>query len=341
MKKLILIILLLSTNAFAQYSGNNGIVVEYYNISKPYVDVTDWNATNDSTVNSTTAIQNAIASADTHNLPVFFPPGNYTSSALTVPDGMVIIGDKATLHYLVGQTGSLLTLDSNCKIEGLTLSGGTYAYDSLTAEGNRTGITVSGRTNCEFRNITVKGFNKYGLSLSNSDFGGVFDCEFRYNYVSLYIAGGGEYQKIIGSDFRNSKYGVFVGGGNNPFNGCVFEKCVYGVYIVQGSNGAHGSFTGCEMTHNTTANLYITGMDLPEIFVSNQFYSGRIWVINSEGFGMMGCQFGTVDIIMDNADGFMMMNFVQDAVSFTELNAGTLVVKDNYNQDGTAVSWND
>lgn len=342
MKKLILIIFLLSTNAFAQYSGNNGIVVEYNLYQNTgYVSVLDWNATNDSTVNSTTAIQNAIASADTHNLPVFFPPGNYTSSALTVPDSIIIIGYGAKLNYLAGQSGNLLTLAGNCKIFGLTMDGGAYSYDSTTAEGNRTAINLTSATRCQFLAISVKGFSEKGIEASNSDFCILTNSFFKDNFYSIYLAGGAEYWSISNSVTQDGKYGVFVGGGNNQFTSCTFESAVYGAYVVQGSNGAHGGFTGCTFNHNTSANLYVTGMDLPEMFVSCAFYSGRVWVINSEGFGMGWCQFGTVDIIVDNADGMLKDCIINQSVTFTELSAGTMGVSGNINQDGSPVDWND
>lgn len=345
-KYLVLILLITGVSYGQGIYTPKGVTIIYnqsYDLAPRIFSITDYGAVNDSTVNSTVSIQRTIDSADRYNGIVFFPPGKYTASALTLPDSTIIQGYGAKLNYLAGQTASLLNIAASGRVRifGLSLDGGNYTYDSTTAEGNRTGITMVGATRCHFENISVKGFNKYGISGSTSDFGILTNSYFKDNYVSMYFASGMEYWSTTGCVTQDGKYGVFMGAGNNQFTNCVFESAVYGAYVVQGSNGAHGGFTGCTFNHNTSANLYVTGMDLPEMFVSCAFYSGRVWVINSEGFGMGWCQFGTVDIIVDNADGMLKDCIINQSVTFTELNAGTMGVSGNINQDGTAVSWND
>ncbi len=151
------------------------------------------------TIDQTTSLQEAADKAAQSGTPFFLPPGEYTTSKLTLKSGTEILGvpGKSVLHYNGG--GALISIEdaSGIRLTGLTLSGEAKPIDggalliaesvkgltlsdcsiSGSAEGGVVLRKVSGRvTDCEIRDIRGGGLfseDAAGLEISHNH---VRDC---------------------------------------------------------------------------------------------------------------------------------------------------------------------
>lgn len=344
--KFALVFLLAASSAAAQPSFSGDIILNNnitHDISPRWYSITadPFNAVYDSTTDNTVSIQRAIDSAEARRGVAFIPPGVWLVSNLTLDSHTVIYGMNATLKMKSGSTGNLLAISRHCGVYGLSFDGGNYTYDSLTAEGNRTAINITNASRCRLEGLTIKGFNEKGVEASGSDFIRMSGCHFRDNYYSIYLASGAEYWAITGV-ITHGKYGIFVGGGNNSVAASVFERAVYGLWMQQGSNGSHGSFTGCKFNHNTSANVYLSAITLGENFSDCHSYSGSWQAVGCSTVVWNNGSFGDCDIILDDGGRYVMQNNIIGAnVTRTNLNTPVTDIAKNYEYNGGLSTIND
>jgi uncharacterized secreted repeat protein (TIGR03808 family) len=124
-------------------------------------------------IDQTASLQEAADKAAQSGTPLFLPPGNYTTSKLTLKSGTEIQGvpGRSTLHYNGG--GALISIENaaNVRLNGLTLSGGAKPLDGgavLIAESVK-GLTLS---DCSLTASAADGMVLRKVS------GRISDCEF-------------------------------------------------------------------------------------------------------------------------------------------------------------------
>lgn len=291
--------------------------------SLPWFSVNDYGAVGTPT-DDTTAIAAAITAADAVNGVVLFPPGIYITDTLTIPSGVTLLGYGATLRFKAGEAGNLLTIDgaADVRIEGLTLDGqDTTAYVGGTAVGTRSGVYVNNSQRVVLSHCYIKGFDKHGVSIADTghdtDYGNAVTidcCELSTNWANFFFGTRAEYCKVVGCTATKGRYGIWIQSGNVYCSGSMFNYNVDGAYLLNGTNDAHGVFSGCSINHNTAFALYADSIANGHSFVGCHFYYGDIYLKLCTGVQLIGghigcdgvdittiyCQGGGWNVIRDN-----------------------------------------
>jgi hypothetical protein len=184
---------------------------------------TDFGAAGDATTDDTTAIQNAINSATTASFEggiVFFPPGFYkTTSALTIPAGVILRGSGMGVFAGTGNSGGSVIRSAAAAGDVITISAADSVFicdltidaPSVTKAAGTAGIRVqgsggSGNTNNRTRIQNCRIINMYDAvvwdTASNS---GVYQSHIQ-DYLNV-----GIYSKQTGG----------TDSGHNTIHGCV------------------------------------------------------------------------------------------------------------------------
>lgn len=289
----------------------------------PLLNIRDYGAAGTPT-DDTTAIAAAITAADAVNGAVYFPPGIYITDTLTIPSGVTLLGYGATLRFKTGEAGNMLTIDgaADVRIEGLTLDGqDTTTYAGGTAVGTRSGVYVNNSQRVVLSRCYIKGFDKHGISVADTghdtDYGNAVTidcCELSNNWANLFFGTRAEYCKVVGTTATKGRYGIWIQSGNVYCSGSMFNYNVDGVYLLNGTNDAHGVFSGCSINHNTAFALYADSIANGHSFVGCHFYYGDIYLKLCTGVQLIGghigcdgsdittifCQGGGWNVIRDN-----------------------------------------
>jgi hypothetical protein len=125
-------------------SGTGAVATTVQTKLRESVSVLDFGASTASADN-TTYIQNALTAATGGE--VIIPAGNFTSGAVTIPDGTTLRGAGGTLTSKAGVV-NLITLGSNCRVIGLKIVATTTTGSAIYAENEDnseiSGCTISG-----------------------------------------------------------------------------------------------------------------------------------------------------------------------------------------------------
>jgi hypothetical protein len=237
-------------------------------ISKgPLVDVRAFGAVGNGVTDDTTAIQAAIDSISSGN--IFFPPGTYKFSVLTVPNKVNIIGSgtEATILDSVG-TGTSITASAQWyhqRFQDFTLqhtnSSGT-SIDMIDAKFgssscvffniqliNKSGVTQHG--------IIIRGENPDTLSANSSQYNNQF-INVRTGRAStevtgnaLYLFGKDDTDKrcnanlILGGVFDGFSTGIWLNGNGNVVSKVTVNEASVAAIHIYGDNGNYdNNFTG-------------------------------------------------------------------------------------------------
>lgn len=272
----------------------------------------------------TTAIAAAITAADAVNGVVYFPPKAYVSDTLTIPSGVTLLGHGATLRFKTGEAGNLLAIDgpTDVRIEGLTLDGqDTTTYVGGTSVGTRSGVYVNNSQRVTISRCYIKGFDKHGISVADTghdtDYGNAVTidcCELSNNWANLFFGTRAEYCKVVGTTATKGRYGIWIQSGNVYCGDSMFNYNVDGVYLLNGTNDAHGVFSGCSINHNTAFALHADSIANGHTFSGCHLYYGDIYLDGCTGVQIIGghigcdgsdittiyCQGGGWNVIRDN-----------------------------------------
>ena len=124
----------------------------------------------------------------------------------------------------------------------------------------------------------------------------VNNCTLNNNGAGVFIQRNSEFNKISNCTIVGNYYGIINRGGNNNISNCGVDSNVVGIQInnEEGSNGGHGTITGCSINHsdnNTGYGLIISGTG--RMLVSNcNFYYSKIRLYLTSGNVISNCGFG-------------------------------------------------
>jgi peptidoglycan/xylan/chitin deacetylase (PgdA/CDA1 family) len=261
------------------------------------INVRDYGAKGDNTTDDTTSIANAIAALlalSTSGGTIYFPPGTFITSTVTIPATVTLAGDgdASVLKLAPGTNGDLVTVpDGN----------GSTTVRNLVLDGNK-GSNTSGRglvynqpntgsfhrvASILIRNTAGDGFVTTGTAAGASNFTNVriYSCDGRGAVISSHDS------VYTGWDVGQS--GLFgfnvVAAANNKFASCnawfsgrITHSSGAGWYISGGSK--RNNFIGCQAQDSQaeSLNIYQSDQNTFEGFVSDS--------ANSNGAAILGDQ---------------------------------------------------
>lgn len=193
-----------------------------------------------------------------------------------------------------------------CSAETATAGVGTSAdwtNINITASSQKNGIVwnnVSGDP-CFVSNCIIERLNGAGILLQDTmtpvDKGlCVTNCWIRNNNAGIFIRKDSEFNKFTNCTITRNYYGYYNRGGNNYIANSGIDGNTVNVRIddLEGSNGGHGSITGCSLNHaggNSGYSLIISGTG--RMAISNcGIYYGKILLEKTNGNIIAGCTFG-------------------------------------------------
>lgn len=252
----------------------------------------------------------------------------YVSGNIDMPADSMIEGcGKQTIIRLLQTTtsGYIVRMHTRSTIKNVCFSGG-YNPGSIAngniggrrginyignRDGQTIGITPATCTLCQvegcwFENLD-SGFYGYnaggglqeGIEMSN--------CYFTRCKAGINIDYWTEYCKFVNCVMFQCYYACINNGGNNVFMNCTFHGVIG--FLIDNSSGnkqncAHGSVVGCTFNHIDNMNnpdqlgkgygIKVYDAVAGFIFANCQLWYGRIYVEDSTGVQITGCEFGGI-----------------------------------------------
>lgn len=252
----------------------------------------------------------------------------YVSGNIDMPANSLIEGcGKQTIIRLLQsvESGYIIRVHTRSTIKNICFSGG-YNPGSISnsniggrrginyignRDGQTIGITPTTCTLCQvegcwFENLD-SGFYGYnaggglqeGIEMSN--------CYFTRCKAGINIDYWTEYCKFVNCVMFQCYYACINNGGNNVFMNCTFHGVIG--FLIDNSSGnkqncAHGSVIGCTFNHIDNMNnpdqlgkgfgIKVYGAVAGFIFANCQLWYGRVYVENSTGVQITGCEFGGI-----------------------------------------------
>lgn len=261
---------------------------------------------------STDAIQ---AILDT-NTDVYCPPGTYLVNDLALTGTRKLYGGPGAVFQLTATGTKVLTVSGyGAIIEGITFHGNVAdgAGTGLTSVGTQYGLEISGAENTTVRDCNFYSFSGAGLhalSCGNTSTGGringganhIFGGYAQNCYYGAWFDTRAEYFTVTGLVCVLNRFGAKNQGGNNMFNGCMFNTNMLGFWLTNDTNSGHGGANGCSFNHNTTYAAQLDENLNGFTFNGCQFFSGTMLLNKAKGIVMGGCQFGTMVIRAGGGD---------------------------------------
>ena len=255
-------------------------VGEWYNIK------TRGGADSTGTIDCSSIIQAAINAGYKG---ILIPTGTFkVNTQIQMKDGVMIVGQgknsiiKTTgtnnvFKCSISQGGNDVTFN-NFSIKG-TYSFVQYVLGTPTAQ---TGIFIDSATKVIIAGMRISGLSGYGIRMQYNGYccGTYTQNVGRTNTVAgnfidscnigIELGTRAEYNDISNNSITACDYGITCYGGNDHISNNSIVNNYYGLYIVQGSNGAHGTATGNQINHNQVC-LYISGAAFGFSFINNTF----------------------------------------------------------------------
>jgi hypothetical protein len=209
------------------------------------VSVMDLGALGDGVTDDTVAIQNAMDAVVDTPASLYFPPGDYLVSHLTLEDlttGINIVGAGREITRIVSTTaGAILSLGvfdstpatpwigtaAGLRLSGITLQCIPDTTIAHVAAGDQTviGIQDNGSGSVTLRDVSFWGL-KYGVFAPyGHDYCRYYDVDFYYCTTSIYVGPGSEQFYIFGgSSTLHDRAIVIEGAAQGVVNGFVFNE---------------------------------------------------------------------------------------------------------------------
>lgn len=287
------------------------------------VSVKSYGATGDGTTDDTTAIQNALNAEKC----IYFPPGNYVASNLSIAlDGTTIFGagQQSVITFKTGSTGFLFTCSTyKVVIEHLRLSAGAASQKGTTSSGsNRSAISMSTQIDSLVCNCSIFGFANYAIYANDASRDHVSHARFHSINVEncwtgFLLGANAEYISLSDVSCKYCYIGAEVTAGNVTVCNSQFVQCGIGFWVRKNgnTNNSHGNANGCLFNHCTTS-IFCDGVDF--------------------GFNFVGCQVFEGLLIIDDSVGVNINSGVLDPSEVRMSGGGRNYIRHNYNPAGYA-----
>lgn len=193
-----------------------------------------------------------------------------------------------------------------CSASSLSASEGysaTWSNIRITKVGGRSGIKWAGSvvqfgtiTNCRLARFNCAGILAMDTSTPVDHNLAISNCFITNCNAGIYIRRDSEFNKITNCTLTRNWYGYLNRGGNNDLSnsGVDANKVNCQIDNDEGSNGGHGTITGCSFNHandNTGYGLIIRGTG--RMLVTNcNLYFGKTLLDNTDGNVISGCGYG-------------------------------------------------
>ena len=253
------------------------------------------------------SMNNLLALASEQNKTIRFGDGVYIfPETVHVLSNTSLIGCSNTVFTLSNSAKDdiLMSIGSgvdNVFLSHLLLVGAESEMPS--AKGSKIGLKVSGAMRVNIENVEISGFDLYGFygtqmsSNSNGEFYKMLqitNCRFYQNYYGMCLGQRCEYTQVLNCVFGKNQIGCLNQGGNNMYNGCIFNANGIGFQMDSKnlSNPAHGGCTGCAFNHNSKA-IVINDCQIGWAFNGCQIFYGAVELNECQGVIFSGCIFGS------------------------------------------------
>ncbi len=315
-------------------------------LSDPFYVMVSTGDTTDRTSELTNALLNKKA--------VLFSEGDfYFNSTVSIPDGSTLIGCGMNTRLCLANdaTGYIFNVGNDVIISNIKFDGGLSA--APTSIGNRGAISFNNKSlTFKLSNCEITGFAGCGVFVKDAGFGhlGSIECTntyFRYNGAGIYFDHHGEYGLVTNCTFLDCYKGAVIGGGNNQFTNCGFNRCTYGA-DVDGSistNNGHGILSSCTFNHNTNIGLNIKDLTYGMIVDGCVFAlstNADLYCTNSTGgVNITSCLFGSNAKIGANTNAKVFMSncaFMNTPASIAIDSTSKIIGMANYKPDGTRIA---
>jgi hypothetical protein len=272
-------------------------------------------------------------------------------TVIDIRDGHALLFEGAQIrHTDIDGTIFRAVEKSDFTVLGKVILKGTL---TVAATNSEVGLYIEKCKRFRLEGVEARLFTGKGLHLSGGttipgnfrgERGQFTDCAAYENTVGLLIDAGAasEYNTWTNFQCAGNVRGIDVAAGNNTFVGGNVVDNTEGVYVRNGSNHAHGIFSGVNINHNTSFNIKCEGVTNGQTFVGCHVYgdsafAGYIWFVNSKGCQVIN---GTIDapIQCDGTTGlnFITGNFIAGATNpvISGTDPEKLILRTNYT--GTA-----
>jgi hypothetical protein len=273
-----------------------------------------------------TALIAGLSAGDT----IFFPPGSYEITGVTISKKLTLLGFGAKIITTTDAT--MLTIAA----DDVVISGIEFRGDAVTSKTSQIGISVDNFErwiikDCKFYEFAGAGF--YGTNTHNSGYLNqrINNCLFsNCNDNAGDPAGKGlwlsercEYVVVSNCVFDSCDIGTYNTGGNNTYIGCHFTQNRIGGYVESGTNNGHGKFVGCSFNHQTAYAIWIEDTALGFSIEGCHMYAGILRFTNTSGVKITG---GIMSV-----EGIWFENSIVSINNVVMANSYSNPITDNYN----------
>lgn len=213
------------------------------------------------------------------------------------------------------------------------------------------GIVIDNCSNYTIDNVIIKNCKGYGIYLGGGSGNVIRGNKGKFSNITLiknnfpiYIDGNGgaEYNVFTNITASENLEAFAIYGGNNVFSSCNIVDNTKGVFLGASANAAHGSFSSCNINHNTDYNLYIKDILGGQDFSACHFYGdsndgvGKIRIENSKAVNISdGHIAGLIEIIDGATNGLNMIrnNYFTSLVALGGNGLKNLILSGNFTRD--------
>jgi len=277
-------------------SGTGAVTRTALSKMRDAVSPLDFGADPTGVADSTTALQNAIATGRSIDL------GGYQntfliSAPLSLAVGQCLFGEGATLKS--NTNGSMVVMANNCRVTGIKFLGNVGIGSSQRAifidgGSNYDAVSRTQVDNCQFKNLGGSAYYVYRIVDAHQ--GNIFaNNTITGCVIGVDIAERGEYTSVTGNNIDQCGTGIKIVGGNTNVVGGVVSNCGIGILLGAGANDAHGSVSSVLINHSTSYSIKVDSITVPEFrFIGCTCYYGDLWIRYSSGVLFDSCVFGSI-----------------------------------------------
>lgn len=286
-------------------------------------------------------------------------------STLILPDDAYEINDSVIINKRLNvafEPGAEVLITANKPAFEVQAHAVKFYYPTIKGTGkangltNQRGINFNGYHSFTVMDADISNMGGVGIyykttNVGSNRYGGrIVNPNCQNNLYGIFSDQSGEYVNIIGGTLRLNTTGVIVRGGNNTFSGTDINDNATGV-LLEGStknaayvNDGHGIFSGCNINHNTSYNVYADGITLGETFSGCHLYDSKIYLKNTKGIAFIGCQLAPISMFFEGSLGTQFLNntiYTGYGFAVNKNYNGTTsseVQANNYAYDGTPVT---